>query len=55
MTLQTLRNLVMLIYSIQIKENITLVAPLYIRVRKLLLLIILALNLHILFMQSSWH
>jgi hypothetical protein len=54
MTLQTLRNLVMLIYSIQIKENITIVAPLYIRVRKLLLLIILALNLHILFMQSSW-
>jgi hypothetical protein len=54
MTLQTLRNLVMLIYSIQIKENITIVAPIYIRVRKLLLLIILALNLHILFMQSSW-
>jgi hypothetical protein len=35
----------------QLKENITIVA---IRIRKLLLLIILALNLHILFMQSSW-
>jgi hypothetical protein len=48
MTLQDLINLALLLASLQLKEKVA------IRIRKLLLLIILALNLHILFMQSSW-
>jgi cell pole-organizing protein PopZ len=39
MTFQTLRNLAMLLSSLQIKEKMTKVAPLYIRVRKFLLLV----------------